>query len=100
MEEGQDLIHWSEPTEGLEAAQSDGHLRFVVVIGVVLGKLSVEPSSQVLSRGWCYWGSGGHESRGHHATHSVGVSLDGQRRVHREDLKQERQLALEFVLDL
>lgn len=33
-------------------------------------------------------------------THSVGVSLDGQSRVHGQDFKQERQPALEPVLDL
>lgn len=45
VKEAQDLIHWSEPTEGLEVSQRDGHLRLVVVIWIVLGKLSMEPSS-------------------------------------------------------
>lgn len=33
-------------------------------------------------------------------THSVGVSLDGQGRVDRQDLEEEGQLTLEGVLDL
>lgn len=45
MKEAQDLIHWSETAEALEVGQSDGHLWLVVVIWIVLGKLSVEPSS-------------------------------------------------------
>lgn len=52
LEEGQDLLHRSEATQALEAAQGDGHLRLVVVVRVVLGEVSVEPSSQLLSRGW------------------------------------------------
>lgn len=45
MKEAQDLIHWSETTEALEVGQSNGHFWLVVVIWIVLGKLSVEPSS-------------------------------------------------------
>lgn len=45
VEEGQDLLHGSEPTEALEEGQSDGHLRLVVVVWIVLGKLGVEASS-------------------------------------------------------
>lgn len=45
VEEAQDLIHWSEPAEGLKVGQRDGHLRLVVVVWIVLGELSVEPGS-------------------------------------------------------
>lgn len=54
LEEGQDLLHRSEATQTLEAAQGDGHLWFVVVVWVVLGEVSVEPSRQLLSRGKCW----------------------------------------------
>ena len=45
FEESQDLLHWSETTEALEAGESDGHLRLVVVVWIVLRKLSMETSS-------------------------------------------------------
>ncbi len=48
FKESQDLLHWSEATEALEAGESDGHLRLVVVVWIVLWKLSVETSSQLL----------------------------------------------------
>lgn len=44
VKESQDLLHWSEATEALEAGESDGHLRLVVVVWVVLRKLIVEAS--------------------------------------------------------
>lgn len=44
-EEAQDLLHRPEATQTLEAGQSDGHLRLVVVIGVVFRELGVQPSS-------------------------------------------------------
>lgn len=37
----QDLFHWSEATEAFEAGESNGHLRFVVGVWVVLRKLGV-----------------------------------------------------------
>lgn len=48
FKESQDLLHRSEAAQALEAGQSDGHLRLVVVVWIVLRKLSVEPSGQLL----------------------------------------------------
>lgn len=45
LQESQDLLHWSEATEALEASESDGHLRLVVVVWIMFRKLSVETSS-------------------------------------------------------
>ena len=45
FKESQDFLHWSEATEALEAGESDGHLRLVVVVWIVLRKLSMETSS-------------------------------------------------------
>lgn len=44
FKESQDFLHWSEATEALEAGESDGHLRLVVVVWIVLRKLSMETS--------------------------------------------------------
>lgn len=45
FKESQDLLHWSEPTEALKAGESNGHLRLVVVVWIVLRKLSMKTSS-------------------------------------------------------
>lgn len=42
LKEAQDLLHWSEAAESLEARESDSHLWFVVVVWIVLWKLCMK----------------------------------------------------------
>jgi hypothetical protein len=48
FEKANDLFHGPEATEAFKMGECDGHLRLVVVVRVMLWKLSMEPSSQLL----------------------------------------------------
>lgn len=50
FKEAQNLLHWPETTQALEASESDGHLWLVVVVWIVLRKLSMETSGKLLTK--------------------------------------------------
>ena len=51
FEKANDLFHGSEATEAFKLSKCDGHLRLVVVVMVMLWKLGMEPSRQLLMCG-------------------------------------------------
>lgn len=50
FEKGGYFLQRPEATKAFKLCESDGHLRLVVVVGVVLGKLGMELGSQLLEQ--------------------------------------------------
>jgi hypothetical protein len=78
VEEMWDLLKRAETTKAVEGRDGESHLGLVVVIRVVLGVFFVQLCGELL----------------------VGVGLDGQSLVDRQDLEQEGQLLLVLFRDL
>ena len=71
------LAQWPEPAQTLKVRDGNGHLRLVVVVGIILGVPGVQLLGELL----------------------VGVGLDGEGLVDGEHLEEKGQLGAIFGLD-